>query len=116
MDHQQASGSALPPLCAFEDFLAFIRQDQGISRKTSLLESSLLERDLGITGDDGDDLLQAIQRKFGISFIGADFDLGEGQYLFHSEGLDLFGRTGNVKPLSVGELYRASCRAAARGF
>ena len=89
------------------------------------MSSSLLEADLGITGDDGSELLEAIQNHFVMSFVGSDgtirdaFDLGEKQYLFHSEGVgpfaliaSLFGKdVENVKPLSIDQLHQATCRA-----
>jgi hypothetical protein len=85
-----------------------------------------LEKNLGITGDDGCALLLAVEEKFGISLTGADgsihkgFDLEEGQYLFHSEGFNpcwliarLFGRDPeNVKAITVGDLYHAVCKAS----
>lgn len=110
---------------SLDELIALVREHQGISPKQAITESSLLENDLGITGDDGCELLQAVERKFGISFAGADgslrdaFGLSEGQFLFHSEGMNLFwlierlcGREPeNVKAITIGDLYRAICRA-----
>ncbi|HEX6886087.1 MAG TPA: hypothetical protein VF530_22125 [Planctomycetota bacterium] len=104
------------PVCSLEEFVAFIRENQGISLKKAIAESSLLESDLGITGDDGVELLQAIQERYSISFIGSDgtvreaFGLAEDQFLFGSEGFNLFSRV-NVKPITVGELFGVTCRA-----
>ena len=105
---------------ALEDVIAFIRESQGIGAKKIISESSLLENDLGITGDDGCELLEEVQKEFGVSFSGADgtlreaFDLKRDEYLFHSEGMSLFLIFANfvgfaiekVRPLSVGELHR----------
>ncbi len=107
------------------DLIGLIRQHQGISRKTVITELSLLEKTLGITGDDGVELLDAIEQKFGISFAGSDgsfrsaFGVSDREYLFHSEGLSLFsaiaallGQTPeNVKEITVGDLYLAICGA-----
>ena len=114
---------------SLDEFIEFIRRNQGISRKREIQASSLLEQDLGITGDDGDDLLDAIQKRYGLSFIGHDgtirsvFGLGPDQFLFHSEP-NLFQFLGSlfggsldptkVKSISVGELYRATADAYAR--
>ena len=105
--------------------IAFIRKHQGISQNKLISETSLLEKDLGITGDDGCELLEAIEKEFSLSFLGSDgslrevFGLSDGQYLFHSEGVglfsaiaSLFGRdVENVKAISVGDLYSAISKA-----
>lgn len=106
---------------SIEDVISCIRDSQGIGPKPVILESTLIESDLGITGDDGCDLLADIEKHFGISFKGPDgslreaFDLESDEYLFHSEGcnpfaliLELFGRAvEKVKPITVGDLHRA---------
>jgi len=109
----------------FQNLVSIIRESQGFSGKDIITEASLLEKDLGITGDDGCELLEAIEEKFDISFTGPDgslrevFCLSEGQYLFHSEGMNLFwlitsflGRDSeNAKAITAGELYRAALNA-----
>lgn len=102
-----------------DDVITFIRADQYIGEGTPITATTLLEADLGITGDDGSELLEGLQKHFAISFAGPGglreaFGLQPGEYLFHSEGLGFFrwlaGCFGkdieNVKPLSVGELHR----------
>ena|SRR3569833_1156039 len=110
---------------SMDELIAFIREHQGISPKQEITESSLLENNLGITGDDGCELIQAIERQFGILFsrsggsLGEAFDLSEGECLFHSEGTNLFWLTHrlfgrdqeNVKAITVGDLHLAVCRA-----
>lgn len=107
-----------------DDVITFIRADQYIGEGTPITATTLLEADLGITGDDGSELLEGLQKHFAISFAGPDgslreaFGLQPGEYLFHSEGLGFFqwlaGCFGkdieNVKPLSVGELHRVIAR------
>ncbi|MDR0782087.1 MAG: DUF1493 family protein [Pseudomonadales bacterium] len=109
-----------------DNLIALIREHQGISPKTKIGANSFIEKDLGITGDDGCELLQVIEKEFGVSFTGQDgsireaFDLESNQYLFNSEGLNifwliarLFGRDSeNVKQITVGELYRAVCKVS----
>ncbi len=113
-----------------ESLFSIIREHAGFSEKDVITEASLLEKDLGITGDDGCELLEAIEKKFTISFTGSDgslreaFGLTEGQYLFHSEGMELsmwiaslFGRDSeNVKAITVGELYLAARQAQEKKY
>jgi hypothetical protein len=103
-----------------KDLISFIRENQGIGKRKTITADTLLERDLGITGDDGGELLEEIQNKFGVSFAGSDgslrkaFGLAPDEYLFHSEGFSPFLFIASllgfsiekVKPLSVGQLYR----------
>ena len=110
---------------SLDELIALIREHQGIPPKMAITEASLLEKDLGITGDDGCELIEVVEKKFGISFAGATgslreaVELSEGQYLFHSEGMNLFGLIAslfghppeNVRAITVGELYLAVCRA-----
>ena len=111
-------------LGSLEEFIEFIRRNQGISAKLEIEPTSLLGKDLRIIGDDGDDLLEAIQQRYGVSFVGSDgtirqaFGLRPGQFLFKSEPnviqliSELFGGDpeSNVKPLTVGELYEVTCK------
>ena len=77
-----------------------------------ITSNTLVEDDLGITGDDGDDLLLTLQDEFGILFgdengsIRKAFGLQDDQYLFHSEGFKtFFSKEENVFPLTVEQLY-----------
>ena len=99
-----------------EDVIAYLRESQGAWKRKAITAATLLEDDLGITGDDGVELLEEIQKRFEVSFIGADgtlreaFGLAPDEYLFHSEGFSLiklfgFGRE-KVKTLSVGFLHQ----------
>ena len=101
------------------EVIAYIRESQGITEAKAITDATLLERDLGITGDDGSELLEDLQKWFGVSFAGADgtlreaFGLEKDEYLFHSEGVSLLLMIANlfgfsiekVKPLSVGQLH-----------
>ena len=98
--------------CSPAEFIDFIRENQRISRSKEVLESSCLEKDLGITGDDGCELLEAIGKRFDVSLTKEALGLSDGQYLFHNEGCrvfqlhaSVFGRDSeNVKAITVGEL------------
>lgn len=89
-----------------------------------ITENSLIEKDLGITGDDGDELLIAIEDEFGIRLqdeensIRKTFNLKEDEYLFHGEGLDLFAsfRKYKIIPLTVKMLYEAMLRASRKSI
>jgi len=82
-----------------DDLISLIRTHQCISEQITINGSTLLEKDLGITGDDGSELLEEIENKYDISFSGENgtiqgaFELEEDEYLFHSEGegLDIIG-------------------------
>jgi len=108
-----------------DNLILLIREFQCITNKTEINETTLLEHDLGITGDDGCELLEEIENSFNLSFTGEDgslreyFDLEEDQFLFHSEGLDLFGifslifgrKPENIKPITIGDLFNATIKA-----
>lgn len=110
-----------PP--TFDQFAGFIREWAGLARTTSINPASLFEEDLGITGDDGRELLTATEARFGVSLSSDEdgyrrrFDLGPNEFLFHSEGsgFDLQALLGadptTVRAFTVGDLYRAVQRA-----
>lgn len=87
----------------FEDVEAFVRDFAGLQRKRVITPDTRLENDLGITGDDGSELLEKAAAHFGVQLADPvhgyrpTFGLGENEYLFTSEGLDLIG---------IGELIR----------
>ncbi len=111
----------------FEQLAAFIREEAAIRKKKAITPETQFERDLGITGDDGCELLEAVEKHFGLTLHSEEngyrkaFDLGPDEYLFHSEGgffplpysppiITLFGPqfgTENVRVLTVGDLYSA---------
>jgi len=94
--------------------------------KTIIVADTRLDSDLGITGDDGSDLLDEAGRYFGADLSGHDgfrttFGLAPNEYLFHAEGFDLVGASkvmGGifrrsrpvVRDLTVGQLHEAICR------
>lgn len=97
---------------SFENFTNFINDNFIFSDKASLSRDTLIEKDLGITGDDGDEFLLAIEDEFGIdaNLIGRALGLKDGQYLFHSEGSmlwlsDKLFKDDTVIPFTVGQLY-----------
>lgn len=104
---------------SIQNLIQVIRDHQRISPQIAISDDTLLEADLGITGDDGDELLESIEREFGLSFVGTDgtlreaFALKDDEYLFHSEGFgffafiaSLFGKDlEKIKSLTVGQLY-----------
>lgn len=91
----------------FEHLSDFIRQYAGISSKKLICRSTQFEKDLGITGDDGVDLLNAVEKHFGLTFptdenkSRALFNLKANEYLFESEGLGLINFTRLVRPYTV---------------
>ena len=104
---------------SFDQFAEFVREWLRLSRKRKIAPESEFEADLGITGDDGIDLLNATERRFDIRLCSEEhgfretFNLGPNDVLFHSEGFGpdlptLFGRPSPmIRAFTVGELYRA---------
>jgi hypothetical protein len=97
-----------------------------VPTKHPISPNSQFERDLGITGDDGSELLEAGQERFKVNLIDGDngyrtiFNIGPHEYLFNSEGFSIgFGNTNiitlfsnpdkshSVRSFTVGELCEA---------
>jgi hypothetical protein len=108
---------------SFKDVSDLVRDFGGIRKSRSISSDTRIEADLGITGDDGEELLLYAEKHFGVELhdtdtgIRATFDLRPNEYLFNSEGYD-FG-IGTVMrwirrepklvvvDLTVGDLHRA---------
>ena len=105
-----------------QQVIDFVREFSG-DAKSVITEETRLEADLGITGDDGVELLEEAEKRFGVSFVTEErsfketFGLGENEYLFNAEGVDLLGARRLVgwirneprcvvRDLTVGELWR----------
>ena len=105
-----------------QQVIDFVREFSG-DVKSVITEGTRLEADLGITGDDGIEVLEEAEKRFGVSFATEErsfketFGLGENEYLFNAEGLDLLGvrrligcirREPNcvVRDLMVGKLWQ----------
>jgi len=112
----------------FDEFAKFIREYWHVSDRKKVSSETQFERDLGLTGDDGDDLLKATEKRFEVTLSSEEtgvretFNLGPNEYLFHSEGLDLFpfrftSLFEAVEPIirefTVGELFEAVRKAKA---
>jgi acyl carrier protein len=104
----------------FIEFADFLRNHIVVSTKQAISPSTQFESDLGVTGDDGIELLEAVERHFDINFpTGEDFrklfNLAPNEFLFHGEGFDgfnllswLFSKQNHsytVRKFTVGELY-----------
>ena len=97
-----------------EELTDTIRKKCGLRPRDLIVPDAQLDRDLGITGDDGSELLEAIEERFGVTFTAASFDLQPNEFLFGPEaslpGLDdllsMFGfRPPKViRALTVGQL------------
>jgi hypothetical protein len=116
----------VPP---FNDVAQFVMDWAHIPTKKQITPETQFERDLGITGDDCDELLDAVQTRFKVRLSDGEngyrtiFKLGPNEYLFNSEGLPWFGGTGvmplfghpdtkfNVRSFTVGELCEAIQKA-----
>jgi hypothetical protein len=112
----------------FDDVAEFVRRWARIPAKKPITSDTQFERDLGITGDDGGELLEAAEVQFKVNLRDGDngyrtiFKLGPNEYLFNSEGfsigsggtdmITLFTNTNpSVRRFTVGELYDAIGKA-----
>lgn len=83
----------------------FVRDFAGLRNDKQVTPQTRLDADLGITGDDGDDLLKAAAEHFGarlsdpVNGYRTTFSLAEDECLFHAEGLDLIGIASLVRSL-----------------
>ena len=105
------------------DVAAFVRAWGRFPAKRLICAETQFERDLGITGDDGSELLEAAQKKFGVDLAPDEngyrkiFGLGPNEYLFNSEGFGLGAglmtlfTTPSVRAFTVGELFKAIQKA-----
>jgi hypothetical protein len=112
----------------FGEFAGFIREYWAVPARKEIAPETRFERDLGLTGDDGGDLLLATEKQFCVALcsdetgIRKTFNLEPNEYLFHSEGLELFPfemtslfstTAHSVREFTVGELYEAVRKAKA---
>jgi hypothetical protein len=99
----------------FNDVADFVCAWRRLPAKRRIVPETQFERDLGITGDDGVALLEAVQKKFGVDLTPNEtdyrriFGLGPNEYLFNGEGFGLSSST--VWAFTVGELHDAIRKA-----
>jgi hypothetical protein len=113
---------------SFEELADFIREWAGIPGRKPTVPETLFEDDLGITGDDGCELLEATEKHFGVCLSSPEdgyrrtFDLAPHEFLFHSEGLgwslsdivSLFRPSAmppSIRAFRVGDLFDAIRKA-----
>jgi hypothetical protein len=111
---------------SFDEFAEFIRQRAHISRNKKIAPETEFEDGLGISGDDGCDLLRETEKRFEVALSSEEdgyrktFNLGRDEFLFHSEGFgpDLSTIVGRPAPVviafTVGALYDAVQKALAK--
>jgi hypothetical protein len=109
----------------FDDLAAFIRAWAQLPIDEPIRPDTQFERELGITGDDGGELLQAVEKHFAIQLSTPTegyrkiFGLGPHEYLFNGEGFPIwellpFVPTSTVRTFTVGELHEALVKTALR--
>lgn len=121
------------PTPSFDEFAEFVRDWAGLSKRKQITRETFFEDNLGITGDDGCELLEATEKKFGVCLSSpvdgyrTTFGLAPHEVLFQSEGLG-WGLTDilslfrpsvvptSVRVFSVGELFEAVKRAPKKQF
>lgn len=115
---------------SFVEVANFVRGWASVPAKRLITPDTQFERDLGITGDDGSELLEAAQERFKVTLTDGDngyrtiFNLGPNEFLFNSEGVSIgFGNTKiitlfsnpdashSVRSFTVGDLCKAIQKA-----
>lgn len=77
---------------SLDDVAAFVREFAALPTRRALLPETKLDADLGITGDDGVELLDHAERRFDVALRSpALFGLRPGEVLFGAEGFDPLG-------------------------
>jgi acyl carrier protein len=98
---------------SFEEFAEFIRECGQLGHEERITPDTQFERDLGITGDDGDDLLRASEKRFGVKFTRETFNLKPNEFLFGPEAsfgdlITLFRHwKSQFRSFTLGELFEA---------
>jgi hypothetical protein len=114
----------------FDEFAAWLREYWSVPARKAIAPETQFERDLGLTGDDGDDLLVATEKEFEVRLgneetgVRETFNLQPNEYLFNSEGwgpspdelVSLFSGSpsSTVRSFTVGELFEAVRRIRAK--
>jgi len=106
----------------FEQFAELVRHFAGCSSKVQITRATKFQDDLGITGEDGTELLIETEKHYGVLLHSEEhgfrvtFNLAPNEYLFNSEGFNAFELLGRlfgvkegstVREFTVGELYDA---------
>lgn len=115
-----------PPHATLDNVVAFVRATTGLGPQRAIVPETRLGADLGVTGDDGVDLLAAAERHFSVALtseahgVREAFGLRPDEVLFGAEGLDPFGwLIGSPRPvvrdLTVAELQQAIATAPPAG-
>ena len=113
----------------FERVASWLRAYRRVPARKAITPETQFERDLGITGDDGIEMLKAAEQNFKVEFENEEaglretFNLQPNEYLFNAEGwgpspaefIALFsGRSTVINKFTVGELYEAISRIKLR--
>lgn len=85
----------------YEDLILFIRNKTG-EHKQPVNAATLLENDLGITGDDASELIMAFSSKYKINIDNFIFS----RY-FYDEPNAFTVQSSDISPLTVGDLAKA---------
>jgi acyl carrier protein len=105
---------------SFDEIAEVISELTGVD-KSRITPASRLEHDLGVTGDDGVQLLETLAKKYRVDF---DRPNHGGRYLFGSDSFDpispilrrILGRSPKtVIPITVGDLHLAAARGRWEG-
>jgi acyl carrier protein len=100
---------------SFERLVETIREQCRLRPNKRVAPETQFERDLGVTGDDGEELLEAVEERFGVKFTRESFGLEPNEVLFGPEAnfpgfddlLSVFGKrpTKTLRTFTAGELF-----------
>lgn len=84
----------------FEELVLFIRNEIG-ENKMNISKETLIENDLGITGDDAVELIKKFSKKFNVSIKEFRYE----KYFYPEPSL--FKTITSISPLTVGDLEKS---------
>ena len=96
-----------------EQFAEFIRESCHLKWDERIELDTQFGRDLGVGGDDGSELLEAAEKRYGVTFTSETFNLQPNEFLFVPEAslfdfISMFRyRKSRFRSFKVGELYEA---------
>lgn len=86
----------------FLEFMDFIRQFSGV-QNLPITRNTLVENDLGVTGDDAEELIITIAEKYCVAITEFNFS----KYFHPEPSVFNTGLNRNIEPLTIGHLEKA---------
>jgi len=90
----------MSPKVNFEDLVFFLQKQTGANK--TITKDTLIEDDLGVTGDDAEDLIIMFSKRYNVKIDNFAFS----KY-FYGEPNPFVSQNHKIKPLTVGHLEKA---------